>query len=204
MAGAFFEPASDGRVEIEVKKSRFIGTVRRVSGTEEAKILVRAERDLHPGARHVVFAFIIGDPNSETAGMSDDGEPKGTAGRPVLEVLKGSGVRNALVTVTRYFGGIKLGTGGLVRAYTECAREALRNTPVREVRQEKRYRIAVPYDCFENVKHVLRPPDCRIECENFGETPVLVVSVAEEKAEEIAAAVRDASRGRAKVSPDPG
>lgn len=204
MVAAFFEPASEARAEIEVRKSRFIGTVRKVVSPGDAGLEVRREKGLHPDARHVVYAFIIGDPKSETAGMSDDGEPKGTAGRPVLEVLKGSGVRNALVTVTRYFGGTKLGTGGLVRAYTECAQAALRITPVLRVRAEKRYRITMPYDCFEPVKHILRPPDCRIENESFGEQAEISVYIADEAVEGILDAVRDIARGRAEIAGEDG
>jgi len=200
MTDVITEPSSDGRAEIEIKKSRFIGTVRRVKGTEEAKALIREERASHPDARHVVFAFLIGGPRSEIAGMSDDGEPKGTAGRPVLEVLKGSGVRNALVTVTRYFGGTRLGTGGLVKAYTECAQAALRNVAIREMRQETLYRFDLPYDCHENVKLVLRPPECRVETEVFGETVVLCAFIADSIAEKVLELVQDVSRGRVAVT----
>lgn len=200
MSSVFFEPQSDGQAEIEIRRSRFIGTVRRIEGAEEAKALVQQERALHPNARHVVFAFLIGGPKSEIAGMSDDGEPKGTAGRPVLEVLKGSGLRNALITVTRYFGGTKLGTGGLVKAYTESAQAALQATPVREMREESLYQFELPYDCFEGVKHVLSPPRCRIKSENFDESVIVTAFLPDDQAQEILEEIRDVSRGRALVS----
>ena len=196
----YSEPLEQASAEIEVQRSRFIGTVRKVLSPADVKQIVREERERHPGACHVVSAFIIGSPSSETAGLSDDGEPKGTAGRPVLEVLKGSGLRNALVTVTRYFGGTLLGTGGLARAYSDCCRQALEKTPRIVVRSEKEYTIKIPYDCFERVKHILSAPGCRITDEAFAEEISIIVFIADDIQEEICAAVRNASKGKGVIS----
>jgi uncharacterized YigZ family protein len=192
----FFEPSLENHAEIEIKKSRFIGTVRRARTAEEARDLVRGERALHPDARHVVYAFLIGGPKSETAGMSDDGEPKGTAGRPVLEVLRGSGVRNALVTVTRYFGGTKLGTGGLVRAYTEGARAALRDLPVTRCAVRRSCFLTLPYEYYEPVRRLLEARGAEAGEEIFGETVSLRFSVEEGAVEELEGEIRDLTRGR--------
>jgi uncharacterized YigZ family protein len=195
----FFGPASEARAEIEVKKSRFIGTVRLARTVEEARDLVRWEKALHPDARHVVYAFLLGGPKSETAGMSDDGEPKGTAGRPVLEVLRGAGVRNALITVTRYFGGTKLGTGGLVRAYTECARAVLRGLPVTRCAARQAFTLTLPYEYYEPVRRLLDARMAEVGEELFGETVSLRGTVEEGSAEELGGEIRDLTRGRGTV-----
>ena len=196
---SYFEPAAASSAEIEVHKSRFIATVRKAVSAEEARLLVREERGLHPGARHVVFAFLTGPPSAETAGLSDDGEPKGTAGRPVLEVLKGSGLRNALVTVTRYFGGVKLGTGGLVHAYSAACRKALETAPRRAVRAETPYSLSVPYEYFEGIKRELTARGCRVTAEVFAEEVRLQASIPDEGAEAVLAEIRDLSRGKCRV-----
>ena len=113
-----------GEGEIVEKKSRFIATVRPVKTEEEALAFIEEMKKKYWDARHNCSAFIIGS-RGELTRCSDDGEPSGTAGRPMLEVLTGSGIRNIAVVVTRYFGGTLLGTGGLVRAYTQAVKEGL-------------------------------------------------------------------------------
>lgn len=113
-------PAQD---QFEEKRSRFIGAVAPVATEEEALAFVAARRRAHPEARHHVYAFVLRQGGLQR--FSDDGEPSGTGGRPVLDVLAGSGLVDAVVVVTRYFGGTLLGTGGLVRAYSQGARLAL-------------------------------------------------------------------------------
>ena len=113
-----------GEGEIVEKKSRFIATVRPVETEEEALAFIEEMKKKYWDARHNCSAFIIGS-RGELTRCSDDGEPSGTAGRPMLEVLTGSGIRNIAVVVTRYFGGTLLGTGGLVRAYTQAVKEGL-------------------------------------------------------------------------------
>ncbi len=115
-----------GTGEYEEKKSRFIATVEPVSSEEEAAAFIASVKKQYWDARHNCSAYVIGERGEKTK-CSDDGEPSGTAGRPMLDVLTGSGVTNACVVVTRYFGGTLLGTGGLVRAYSSAVKEALRN-----------------------------------------------------------------------------
>lgn len=195
----FREPAGIGRAELEVKKSRFIGTVRRIQTPQEAKEWVAREREAHPGARHVVHAFLIGSPNSEVAGMHDDGEPKGTSGRPVLDAIRASGIRNVLVTITRYFGGTKLGTGGLVRAYGDCARAALENTPTIEVRSEIGYRIRLPYEFYDSLVRFLDSRGCRREGEEFGEEVSLIVHLPKEGSDQYLEEIQNLCRGRCRM-----
>jgi len=119
-----FAVIGEGSGEITEKKSRFIATVREVHSEDEAQAFIDSMRRKYWDARHNCYAFVTGMKN-EIQRFSDDREPSGTAGRPILDVLLGSGVRNTLIVVTRYFGGILLGTGGLVRAYTEAANAGL-------------------------------------------------------------------------------
>ena len=136
--------------EMVVRKSRFLAEATPVVSAEAARELWRERKRTRSDCSHVVFAFICG-PQGGVMGCSDDGEPSGTAGRPALEVLKGSGITNVLLTVTRWFGGIKLGTGGLVRAYTESAQLALADPPTAELVPLTRFTLALSYLHYENV-----------------------------------------------------
>ena len=118
-----------GTGEIEEKKSRFIAHIESVTSEEEATSFIASIKKQYFDARHNCSAFVIGD-NSELTRCSDDGEPSGTAGRPMLEVLLGEGVTNVVCVVTRYFGGTLLGTGGLVRAYQAAVKEGLNNSVI--------------------------------------------------------------------------
>lgn len=118
-----------GEGEIIEKKSRFIATVRKVETEEEAVAFIDEMKKKYWDARHNCSAFVIGS-RAELTRCSDDGEPSGTAGRPMLEVLLGEGIRNIAVVVTRYFGGVLLGTGGLVRAYTQAVKAGLENSSI--------------------------------------------------------------------------
>lgn len=117
--------------EIEEKKSRFIAHIESVTTEEEATAFITSIKKQYFDARHNCSAFVIGD-NSELTRCSDDGEPSGTAGRPMLEVLTGEGITNVVCVVTRYFGGTLLGTGGLVRAYQGAVKEGLNNSVIIE------------------------------------------------------------------------
>lgn len=145
-------PAKQTRVEIIVVNSRFIATAAPVFSVDEAKAFVARMREEFADASHNVPVFVVGHGSSVIAHCSDDGEPQGTAGRPALAVLQGSGLGDVAVVVTRYFGGTKLGTGGLVRAYSEAVREVLRVLPLAERVPTHTVMIAVPYTFFERVR----------------------------------------------------
>ena len=144
-----------GTGEIVEKKSRFIATVRLVESEEEALSCLEALRKKYWDARHNCFVYIIGE-NQETVRCSDDGEPSGTAGRPMLDVVQGAGLRNVLVVVTRYFGGVLLGTGGLVRAYTQGAVVALKAAQVVEMLPSCQYLCEVAYPLWDKVQYALK------------------------------------------------
>lgn len=122
---AYPVPAKAIRTEEIIKKSRFICDICLVQDRSQAKKVIAAIKKEFPDARHHCSAFIAGPPLTGNMGMSDDGEPQGTAGKPMLQVLQGSGIGDIAAVVTRYFGGIKLGTGGLVRAYSGAVQQGL-------------------------------------------------------------------------------
>ncbi len=121
-------PEKSDEVIYEVKKSRFITRVANVSNKEEAKSFLEQAKQDYPDARHHCWAYLFGPPHSpHSAAMSDDGEPSGTAGKPILNVLQHKDIGDIMIVVIRYFGGIKLGAGGLVRAYSSAAQQAIEN-----------------------------------------------------------------------------
>lgn len=140
--------------ELVEKKSRFIATIRPVSGEEEAAAFIDEMKKKYYDARHNCSAFVIGS-KAELTRSSDDGEPSGTAGRPMLEVLLGSGIRNIAVVVTRYFGGTLLGTGGLVRAYSSVVKEALALCETARQRFGVKLRIRTDYNAIGKIQYLL-------------------------------------------------
>ena len=152
---ARFRTAADrGEAEIVEKKSRFIACVFPVESEEEAQSMIESIRKKHHSARHNCYAYQIGTKN-EIQKASDDGEPSGTAGKPILEVLTGENVKNTLIVVTRYFGGILLGTGGLVRAYTQAAQAALADAEVGEKVFSQKLTLTFGYNMINNVQYYL-------------------------------------------------
>ncbi len=148
-------PAGETRTEIEVSNSRFIATLAPVFSVDEAKAFVARIKQEFADASHNVPAFVVGYGNAVTAHCNDDGEPSGTAGRPMLAVLQGSGLGDAAVVVTRYFGGTKLGTGGLVRAYGDAVRAVLEIAPRAEKVPTHTVMLVFPYTYFERIKLLL-------------------------------------------------
>ena len=143
-----------GEGEIVEKKSRFIATVQPVETEEEAVAFIDSMKKKYWDARHNCSAFVIGSKNELTR-CSDDGEPSGTAGRPMLEVLLGQEVHNVAVVVTRYFGGVLLGTGGLVRAYTKAVQEGLANSEIATLAYGTRVKIETDYNGIGKLQYIL-------------------------------------------------
>lgn len=139
--------------ETKVKNSRFIAEAFPVRTAEEARAKLAAQKEKYADARHVVHAFFAGT-KAEHSGLSDDGEPSGTAGRPVFEVLKGSGITNILLTVTRYFGGTLLGTGGLVKAYQDAAKQVLAAAQAEEYVEKDSFSFTADYALYTQLKHL--------------------------------------------------
>lgn len=152
---------------MRVKNSRFIATIAPTFTVEAAKVFVGRIREAFADATHNVPAYVVGHGAAVTAHCNDDGEPAGTAGRPVLSVLQGSGLGDAAVVVTRYYGGTKLGTGGLVRAYGDATRLVLEQTPRAMKTLAHTVRMSVPYPLFEQVRLLVAAHDGRILEETF-------------------------------------
>lgn len=150
-------PGPDVVVETEVKHSRFLAAVRRVDTADAALAFVDEQRRLYPDARHHCWAFVVGDdPSARAERSSDDGEPGGTAGIPMLQVLHHRDLVNVAVVVTRWFGGIKLGAGGLVRAYSGAVATALDEAPLVERRQQEKFTLAIDHGEAGRVESELR------------------------------------------------
>ena len=143
-----------GTSEVVIKKSRFLGTAANVESEEEARAIVAAIRKEHYSARHVCYAYSVGESNPALK-FSDDGEPGGTAGKPMLDVITNSGISNIVVVVVRYFGGVLLGTGGLVRAYTQAAQEAVNAAGKKTICLSCIYDITLAYADFDKVKYLI-------------------------------------------------
>jgi uncharacterized YigZ family protein len=192
------EPAGVAEHETVIRRSRFVARAEPVVAPGAAETAIRNVRTNHPNATHVVYAYLIGPPQSEIAGMTDAGEPKGTAGRPVLAVLRGSEISDCLVTVVRYFGGTKLGTGGLVRAYSDAARLVLDELPVRERIERVGFVIEIPYSRLEPVRTLLQDRFlATITGQEYGATVKLTGEIAAVSADDAAAAIRDVTAGSA-------
>ncbi len=178
------------RAEHVVKRSRFIAEAGPVVSRETAKKRISEVRSNHPDASHVVYAYSYGPERSVQYAMSDDGEPRNTAGRPTLEVLKDSSLTDCIVTVVRYFGGTKLGTGGLVRSYGEATRLALAELP----REERILRVCgsifAAYDVRPAIRRVIDEYRGRVVSETFTTGVELEVEIDEGTREAFSAAVR--------------
>ena len=161
-------PAQETRTEISVINSHFITTIAPVFSVDEAKSFIRRIKSEFSDASHNVPAFVIGHGSSVITHCNDDGEPSGTAGRPALAVLQGSGIGDAAVVITRYFGGTKLGKGGLVRAYSDSVRAVLKAVPYAEKVPTHTVMIVTPYTYYDNIQKMIREHDGKILDEDFG------------------------------------
>jgi uncharacterized YigZ family protein len=164
------------RQEIEVLNSRFISSINRATSPEEARRFIGQIRAEMPDASHHVYAFRAGYGNSVVDGMSDDGEPSGTAGPPSLAVLKGFDYGDIVLVTSRYFGGTLLGTGGLVRAYSDSARQALETLPVIVKAPKVQLGIEIPYALFEQVKRLIVAHGGQIVDESFAGEITLIAN----------------------------
>lgn len=194
---AIIVPAETSCAELEIKKSKFIGYCYYAETETEAKEIILSLKTKYKTATHVVYAFICGKPNSQTMGLSDDGEPKGTAGKPVLQVLKGSRLTNIVCAVIRYFGGIKLGTGGLVKAYTEAAQAALEKLKTKELIEKSEITMVLSYNNFDDVKRIiLSEEQTDIISEEFLSDVKIKVSVPNTKLEMLTNKIKNATSNK--------
>ena len=188
-------PASQARAEIEVLKSRFIATAAPAFSVEDARAFIARIKAEFPDASHNVPAYLVGYGASVIAHCHDDGEPSGTAGRPALAVLHGSGLGDVVVVVTRYFGGIKLGTGGLVRAYGDAVRAVLEVLPRAERVAAHTVLIEAPYSLFERVRLAIEAHHGQILDQEFAAQVSVTARFAVDRFPAFQAALQEMSNG---------
>ena len=187
-----------GTGEIEEKKSRFIAHVEPVSTEEEATAFIAAMKKQYFDARHNCYAFVIGD-NSELTRCSDDGEPSGTAGRPMLEVLTGEGITNVVCVVTRYFGGTLLGSGGLVRAYQAATKEGLNNSVIIEKRPGILIEISCDYTDVGKLQYTFANKGIRVLSSDYGADVLFKIVVDIDEKESIKKDLTEITSGKATI-----
>ena len=192
----YYIPTASSQTEFVEKRSRFIGHVWRVESEEEARSRIEETRKKHYDARHNCWCYVIKD---GPVRYSDDGEPQGTAGQPMLNVFQREGVVNVCCVVTRYFGGILLGTGGLVRAYTQSAKDALDAAGISVVRRWVAMEVPCTYAQFEGMRREVAAFGGVVENVDYGSDVVLSALLPEERAEEFAAHVLDVTAGTVEV-----
>ncbi len=198
-AGAYPILAGRRRTETEVRRSVFICTVEVAATVEAAREFIKEIRSEIPGASHHVYAFAVGHGSTVTCGMGDDGEPTGTAGPPSLAAVQASGLGDVCLVTSRIFGGTKLGTGGLVRAYADAARTALDGAPTTWHRTWIPLHIEVPHAQYDTAMRVLRAEGARIDGRHFGQFVQVEVSVDAGAVAQIRAQLADASGGHVRV-----
>jgi uncharacterized YigZ family protein len=176
-------PAGESRAEIREKGSRFLAVIAPAEDEVAAKAALEELARRYPDATHHCWAWRIGEPPRERS--ADAGEPSGTAGVPILQVLRGAGLSDVLAVVVRWFGGTKLGKGGLARAYAAAAREAVQGLPVVVRVPTVRLAVEVPYERVGAVKRLIHPPEVELESEKYGASARLVLVVQEERKESL-------------------
>jgi len=192
-------PAKESRAIIEVKKSRFIASAAPAFTVDQAREFIERIRAEFPDATHHVPVFLIGKEPSLIEHCADDGEPTGTAGRPALAVLKGSGVRDVALVITRYFGGIKLGTGGLVRAYSDAVRAMLEVLPRAQKTPTHVTEFMIHYDLYERVKFLIQKHCGKIEEVQFAAGVTILARFPVEKFGGFQAELLDKTNGNIKA-----
>jgi uncharacterized YigZ family protein len=203
MSKRYSIPAGESCIELQVKNSRFIGRAGYTPSVQAARAFIDKVKAEEPGCTHAVYAFAVGHGAAVTHGMSDAGEPNGTAGRPALAVVKGSGLGDVIVVIARYFGGAKLGTGGLVKAYTEAAQLALAALPITEKVERQMAQVVLPYSFYEQARRLVETHHGQVEAEEFAAEVTLRLIFMVDDLPAFAAAMAEATNGSVKVLATP-
>ena len=190
----YFTVKEKASAEKIIEKSKFIAYVNRADSREEAEKFIASIREEHRSATHNVPAFVIGE-NGQIQWASDDGEPQGTSGIPVLNTITGRNLTNVVMVITRYFGGIKLGTGGLMRAYTAVAREALDKAGVCEITDMLAYRVRIPYASFERIRREAGKAGYEMSDMVYDDQVTLTLASRPEQKEDVIRLLSDATQG---------
>jgi len=194
-------PARATCVELEEKRSRFITYIEPVSSRQAAMDFLAGLRLQYPDASHHCWAYVIGNPDSPTAlACSDDGEPSGSAGKPMLQILQYREVGDVMAVVVRYFGGTKLGVGGLVRAYGAAVQLAIEQTTLELQVPTLNLKVVCDYASEANVRHVVRESEgVIIDCQ-YSEHVTLLCSVPEQAAEALSGSIGNLTQGQAQIT----
>lgn len=191
----YLVPASRFSTECRVKNSRFISTIGPAFSVKEAKGFIAEINHEYPDATHNVPAYVIGSGSSVTAHSSDNGEPSGTAGKPALSVLMGSGLGDSVLVITRYFGGTKLGTGGLVKAYSAAAKDAVEGVPKANKIRVHKASLTSPYPFYERLIRLIKLHKGQNIKEVFSEQVQIDFLLPEGGSAPLQAALNDLSNG---------
>ncbi|OSM97829.1 IMPACT family protein [Lonsdalea populi] len=195
-------PAEQVSVSEEIKKSRFISVISPACGVKAAKAFINTQREQHPAAVHHCWAYVAGAPaDSQQLGFSDDGEPAGTAGKPILAQLMGSCIGEVAAVVVRYYGGVKLGTGGLVRAYGGGVQQALKQITLTQRVLLQKYQLQCDYPLLAPVEVIVRQFEGQIVSTGYGADVRLQLALPSNAADEVGRRLRDISRGALQLLP---
>jgi uncharacterized YigZ family protein len=195
-------PARRHRAEEEIRRSRFITTVDYAPTVADARAFIQAIRAEFPDATHNVWAYVVGPPGSTArVGYSDDGEPHGTAGRPAYTVLLHSGVGDIVAVITRYFGGTKLGKGGLVRAYSNGVKLALETLPLAERRVTSDLEVVIPYAFVTSLQRMASEYEAEFLAEDYGADVTYRLRLPEEHVAAFSEALIGLTNGAALIEP---
>ena len=205
MTDAYRTLADRGEADFEVQGSEFIGYASPAATVDDAEAFVADVEERHPDATHNVPCYRVRVESGGPGGghllreyQSDDGEPTGSSGKPALNVLQQRDVENAVVVVTRYYGGTNLGVGGLARAYSRAVKEAVDDAGVVEQRPQERFSVAVDYDDSGTVRGILESAGCEFDAD-YGERASFDVTVARDDADDLRERIQNATSGRADV-----
>jgi len=170
---------SYSKIELVIKKSKFLGEGFPINSTKEVRSILKELKEKHKGASHVVHAFAFGE-NGESQGSSDDGEPQGSAGRPALLVLNSFGLTNTMISITRWFGGILLGRGGLIKAYQEATKKLIQNSVLKTLVKESTFRLTCSYQESDSIFYILEKNHALIISKDYSEDVQYIFRILEE------------------------
>ena len=195
----YYTIKQSGTHEVIIQKSRFIGHIARADTEAEAQAFIQSIQKKHHNATHNCFAYVIGEQDQHQK-ANDDGEPSGTAGIPMLEVLKRLSLKNTVVVITRYFGGVKLGAGGLIRAYSSVTSETIKAIGVVQRERMQGYRVLIEYPLLGKVQNFLTESNYLIEHIEYLENVQLDVYVPIEQTEQFNSEIIDVTNGDVTLS----
>ncbi len=198
---SYLVPANSVEMEQEIKKSRFIAAVTHATDKESALKFIEDTSKKHDSASHNTYAYVVGNPDGGAiVGFNDDGEIGGTAGKPILSVLQMRGIGDVVAVVTRYFGGTRLGTGGLVRAYSGTITMALDELKLKEHVSLKEIKITVGYEFESAIRNVIEKMELKIKDVHYTEEVAIISDIPESVCTELKSEILNATRGKATIS----